>query len=328
MKNIIFRESCKDDRKSILDLINLVQPHLPWSKEYFEWQYLDNPAGKAKIWVAEHNGNIVSNYVAVPHLFKVDQREGIAWMIQDILTHPDYRKRGIMHKLHDLCSEAICNEQFPINYTFPDENRGTYRLFLKNGWQNLFRIPLRFVTDLNSKLTNSREHLKSTVACSSFNEDIDELWNKSKRDFVFAISRGSSYLTWRYLKRPQAQYFPYIAKQEGLVKGLIIMKYYDTADDVRVAHICDLFTEPGNDPIVRKLLVRAHTFAVEFNATKLTVWNPIGHPYEPIYDKMGFILDQSVKHWLVVKTEDDLPGTIESDKSENWHLSMGDSDVY
>ena len=50
LKNLNLTILEKKDTNSILDLINLIQPNISWSKEYFEWQFFENPMGSAKIY--------------------------------------------------------------------------------------------------------------------------------------------------------------------------------------------------------------------------------------------------------------------------------------
>lgn len=323
LKNIKFRHYRPGDYDSIRNLINLVQPHLPWSKAYFEWHYLRNPAGKAKVWIAEYQGRIIGNFAAVPHHFKIRKQEGITWMTRDALTHPEFRRLGIMHELFAIGTEAICNEEFPVCYTFPNEY--SHRCFLRRGWIEAFRIPLRTTTDFSEKFKNIKDGLDAVITVSLFQKEVDDLWNKSKNDFHYTISRTSSYLTWRYLNKPETKYFPFAEIKNRTLNGLLIMKYYDLNKTFRLAHICELFVTPGNETALKNLIAKALKFAIDMRVNKLTAWLPPGHPYEPVYDSAGLTLDQSIKRWFVVKT---IPGITGADKPENWHLSMGDSDVY
>lgn len=323
LKNIKFRQYRPEDYASIRDLINLIQPYQPWSKAYFEWQYLRNPAGKAKVWIAEYQGKIIANYAAIPHYFKIRKQEAIAWMVQDVLTHPEFRGLGIMHELSALCTEAICSKEFPVNYTFPNEY--SHRSFLRRGWIEAYRLPLRMITDLSEKFTNIKDDFDSASTVSLFQKDIDGLWDKSKNDFQYAISRTSSYLTWRYFNKPGTKYFPFAEIKNRTLNGLLIMKYYDLDETLRLAHICELFITSRNETALKNLIAKALKFAIDMRAKKLTAWLPPGHPYEPIYNSVGFNIDKSIKRWLVVKSIPEITGV---DKAENWHLSMGDSDVY
>ena len=150
MTEIIYRRSSAKDFRSILELINTVQQHQPWSKERFDWQYLKNPAGEARLWVAESGNRIVANYAAVPHQFKIGAGEGIAWMVQDVMTHPDHRGLGIMNDLAVLCTKSCCTDEFQIAYSFPNEY--SHRSFLRAGWIEAFPIPLRKISKVPKSL--------------------------------------------------------------------------------------------------------------------------------------------------------------------------------
>jgi hypothetical protein len=323
MKNINYRKYCPDDYEAIRKLINLIQPEQPWSKEYFDWQYLNNPAGKAKVWIAEYQNKIIANYAAIPHHFKVNEQIHLAWRVQDVLTHADFRKMGIMHELSALCTNDISTGESPLNFTFP--NQHSHTSFIRQNWVKAYRIPLMIATNLHEKVKSISDNIDSVYAISIFKRDLDELWNIAKNDFCYTVSRTLSYLTWRYLNRPGARYYPFIDQKDGSLEGLLVMKYYDLDKSIRLAHICELFVAPGKHSSLRKLLTRALKFAVETGADRITAWLPPGHLYEPAYKSFGFCFDNNIDRWLIVKSRQGIEGV---EMTNNWHLSMGDSDVY
>lgn len=323
MKDINYRKYCPDDYEAIRKLINFIQPEQPWSTEYFDWQYLENPAGKAKVWVAEYQNKIIANYAAIPHYFKTNEQIHLAWRVQDVLTHSEYRKMGIMHELSALCANDISIEESPLNFTFP--NQHSHNSFIRQNWVKAYRIPLVIATGFNQKVRSIRDNNDSVSAISILNKDIDELWSITGNDFSYTVSRTVSYLTWRYIKRPGARYYFYVDQEDGSLNGLLVMKYYDLDKSNRLAHICELFVAPGKNNSLRSLLIRAFKFAFETGASRITAWLPPGHLYEPAYKSFGFCTDNSIKRWLIVKSKHGIEGL---DITNNWHLSMGDSDVY
>ena len=313
------------DYSGILDLINMIQTHLPWTKEYFEWQYLNNPAGAARIWVAGYKGQIVATYVAVCHEVTVRGRNFIGWMVQDVMTHPDFRGLGIMHRLAELCNESICTPEFPVNYTFPNER--SHNSFPRYGWVTAFRIPLRSV-EVSLSRGNRVEEIKGVFSLSEFNEEVEEFWQAIKRDFPFIVSRHVKYLKWRYQKRPGAQYHPFVLRQEGRIRGILVMKHYEKSSEERLAHICDLLVKKEDETGLKVLLEKAHQFAAKGGARHLTAWLPAQHPFEFFYAGAGLKLDEMINRWFLVFADKNNPLTSEVEQSAAWHLSVGDSDIY
>src|SRR5688572_26250181 len=76
-----------------------------FSSRYFNWKYLDNPAGKAIAFVAEHNNHIAAFYGVIPEYYLVNNKKEIVYQSMDTMTHPEYRKSGLFTKLANLTYE-------------------------------------------------------------------------------------------------------------------------------------------------------------------------------------------------------------------------------
>lgn len=319
-------EAAPNDFENIRSLINLVYPESPWSIEYFNWQYLSNPAGIARIWVAKAGGDIVSSYAAIPHQFCFEGKSTTAWMIQDVLTHPDYRGRGLLHKLAKKCASQLISKNYPLNYTFP--NQFSHKSFLRSGWDIGFRIPLRQLDiDESLNLLIKDEFINEFVEISPSSILLDQLWTEAAQKFKYSVARNRDYLDWRYGQRPNSKYFFYGLKKSDKLVALVILKYYDKASGDRIAHICDLIVDPKNEEILNLLLKKSIKFAQDQNASKLTAWLPLKHFHEKYYNKFNFTLDENLERWLIVSNSDSKNKSDVTD-SVNWNLTMGDSDVY
>mgnify|MGYP001254437310 CR=1 FL=1 len=106
------------------------------------------------------------------------------------------------------------------------------------------------------------------------------------------------------------------------------MKYFDIGSSSRVAHICEMFTEPEAPNVSVQLLIYATKFAKRFGANKLTAWLPEGHQYQDRFDDMGFLLDREINRWLLIRPNNGNESIHGVFDQVNWHLTMGDSDVF
>lgn len=319
-------EATLEDLEGVRDLINLVYPQAPWSKDYLKWQYLDNPAGKARVWVAKHHNKIISSYAAVPHHLWFENKITTAWMVQDVLTDPDFRGKGLLHTLSHKCSSEIVTPAYPLNYTFP--NQFSHKSFMRNGWEVGFRIPLRVFDPAQTVESLNRDDQKYAFAeISPSSAELDDLSARAQKQFKYSVVRHRDYILWRYAQRPDAKYFFYGVRESGKLISMAILKYFEIAPDNTVAHICDFIVDPAHENVVSLLLKKAIEFAREYSANKLTAWLPLQHGHEKYYDRIGFKLDETLDRWLVVGVSDSNKSADAKD-SKNWNLSMGDSDVY
>src|SRR4030095_1860066 len=95
----IIRPAGAADKSAILALINVIQPHLPWSAEHYDWQLVQGPAGPAEVRVVECDDTLVSLYVGTRKHLWVDGEIRSGIMVQDVLTHPNYRGKGMLNAL-------------------------------------------------------------------------------------------------------------------------------------------------------------------------------------------------------------------------------------
>ena len=85
-----------------------------------DWQLTRGRAGPAEARVAECGGILLSLYVGMRKLLWVDGEFRPCVMVQDVLTHPNYRARGMLNALTaSFLSEM--RERNECGYTFPDK---------------------------------------------------------------------------------------------------------------------------------------------------------------------------------------------------------------
>ena len=216
------------DVNDILDLINLVQPKNPWSYEYLMWQYFSS-YGHANLYLITNNDKIVSLYASIKKKIYVNGKTKDAFMIQDVITHPDFRGRGFLNYLGKLCVDDIINSK-SFAYVFP--NKLSENSFRRNGWMELTKIPLRtkeiIFDDKNFKTSEIFEN-----RIEQFDDVSTEIWNNSGLNI--GLHRDNLFLNWRY-SRPSTKYFKFYLKND---KGFFILKMFENNNQKKL-HILDL----------------------------------------------------------------------------------------
>ena len=67
MGDLTFRLANRTDMPALLVLFKQLYPTLGWTPEFMQWQYYDNPAGEAKVWICFDQGKPVGSVTALPH---------------------------------------------------------------------------------------------------------------------------------------------------------------------------------------------------------------------------------------------------------------------
>lgn len=305
------------DYDEIVALYHGNYPWLGWSRDYIDWQYLQNPAGRAQNWVARANGKIVASYSAVPFEMWVDGKISIGWRMQDLLTRSEYGGLGIYHTFSRLANEFSGAPEYPINFTFPNEK--SHRGFIHTGWQPVFKVPF-WIAEVPKSVSKTEVKIEPLT---SFGAETEHIWKTYAGKARFAVNRSSKYLNWRYFKHPFAKYFPFRVGEEII----LILKVYEREDKTRWTHICDAFHSEDNSHLLEAAVDHTLSFAREHRTQQISSWSHPGKPFSEVLERRGFILQKDLPRWVVINVNrEDLKKP--SAEEKNWHVTMGDSDVY
>jgi hypothetical protein len=313
LENCSVRMGTIKDANKIIELINLVQPETPWSHEYLIWQYF-NSQGNANLYLIINDEKIVSLYAAVKKKIQVSGKIKEALMIQDVITHPDFRGRGFLNYLGRLCVNDIVNGKF-FAYVFP--NKLSENSFRRNKWTELTKIPLRTMEiTSNDKNFKPLDRLVDTI--EEFDDISTRIWHDS--GLAIGVHRDYSFLNWRY-SRPAAKYFKFYLKKD---KGFFILKIFEK-DNQKKIHILDLVVCRIEKNLITSALQFIKEFAVINSANIITCWLSKEHPYSEMFDKFGLILNTNTERFAFVINPENKNEFSDINK---WHLTQGDSDVY
>jgi hypothetical protein len=312
LQNVKTVELSEKDCEEVVELINSVQPHIPWNEEHFHWQYFGRSGYQSKLFGVVSERKLVGFYAAVHNAFFVDGVIRDVFMVQDVMTAEEFRGQGILHLLGDVCSCAIDRDR-GIGLTFPNEkSAGSFR---RTGWTEAMGVPL-----LEAKCKESVDKSSAHISeISRFESSVNEIWTDS--GLHSGIHRDAGYLNWRYSK-PGVEYLKFLV---GDAAGYLVLKLF-TGEKEPKLHLLDLVLKKRNIELIREVLEFVFLIATDLGAPSVTCWLPTDHLYESYFKTQGFsganISNRSVF----------LRGISEFDdvmfRSSRIHISQGDSDVF
>lgn len=312
LQDVEIVELDESDCERAIKLINSVQPHIPWNEDHFLWQYFGRSGHRAKLFGAIHQDDLVGFYAAVKNTFMIQSNIRAAYMVQDVMTAEDFRGRGILHLLGEVCSSAI-DGSGGIGFTFPNEKSANS--FRRLGWSEIMDVPLREAKCGQVGITSSVE--MSEV--SAFDKSVIEIWNHS--GMRSGIYRDAEYLNWRYSK-PGIQYLKYLV---GDFSGYFVLKIFRSEHVLKV-HLLDLVVKEKEIECVRDVLNFVLSTANDLGALSVTCWLSERHIYESAFIKLGFSNIKSQNRSIFLRSESK-QGALLSNYGQ-WHFSQGDSDVF
>ena len=87
---------------------------------YLEWEYLQNPDGRALISTGEIDGKVVSQYIVLPRVFSVDGKKVNGSLSVNTITSPEYRGKGFFEKLANYTFNRCSEQEILFTIGFPN----------------------------------------------------------------------------------------------------------------------------------------------------------------------------------------------------------------
>lgn len=111
--------------------------------QYFQWKFVDNPAGFVEGYIAvAQDGEIAAYYGVIPELYSIAGKQTVIYQSCDTMTHSKHRRKGLFQKLALHCYEALraADKLFVIGFGGGQSTPG----FLKFGWKQVFDMRYYF----------------------------------------------------------------------------------------------------------------------------------------------------------------------------------------
>lgn len=325
-----------------------------YESAYYRWKCFENPFHPGEVWLSEDEGEIVGLYTCTPKRLKVLDNviEGIE--VGDSFTHPNFRRRGISTRLGTNARDSVLSRGFSFIYNIPsgiswarDSTKLGYseiparilqmiKPVSRSIFQSDFRISRRLKFALYpAALYSPFLAIKAAFTkhnwpdlpdlfvrkADSFPGDLDTFGIKASKKFDVMLVCTQEYLTWRYLRNPDAYTILVASDKNQTTKGYLVLKvgYYD---DVAVGYIVDFLTlgEPG---VFEKLLTTAIS---EFRWRKVSyihTWVLEHSEYAQVFSRCGF---QTYLKSRISCFQNDL-GKFITANGLKWHFTMGCSDT-
>lgn len=346
----------KNDCSHLEELIELTKSYYSEgdiiSKEYLEWQYLNNPAGKPYLFTSrEANTNaLVGQYLVIPINFNVSGEIVPGSLSLNTLTHPKHQGKGLFTKMAKAtyvdCGE---NETF---FTTGFPNPMSYPGFVKKldfahlGDIPLLINPLKPINIFFSYFKKEKEKHGGAISIEAlkkeerikefnFNKDSDKLryekfWNQIKKQYTVTTNKDYNFLKWRYKDIPTRNYKIFYSEEEGSITGLIVLK----AEHVwgfNVGLVMDLMVLENKERSGRNLLKYSKKV---FSKANLDFIAALHSPIKEfsVFKKSGFftvpqkVLPQKIH--FIVRENKKFPNSDLIFDLKNWKLTFGDYDVF
>jgi len=322
--------------------------------ERWHWMYRENPAGNAKVWLAEVGDRIVGQSAVIPVRMKCGREVVTGFQSIDTLTHPDYRGQGIYTTLAQQAYAEAASEGMHVGYRFP--NRNSHPIAVKKldwfdvaqrrimfkpcNWRNIVALkirnrPLSWVTAIGAGLAFSLATLTRsrrppvgagvTVGeVDSFDDRINTFWDRVCKCHQVMVVRDKSYLNWRYADAPGVKYTILLAEGGAEIEGYLVMRCRQWSN-LKVGAIYDVLAlkQEVADCLIYEALLRFDCEKPDFVFGSIVAEAPVVSTFR----KRGFA-DVSLLRkapFCAYTYNERVPREFLADR-RNWYSQLGDSD--
>jgi GNAT superfamily N-acetyltransferase len=342
--------------REVLDLFNAV--HYDYMDEnLWKWKYSHRERKAPQILMVVSKGKIVGIQPSLVNRINLQNREVYACMLADVMTHPEYRRKGIFSLLIRESMKRSLKKGIPLIYTFPNEQ--SFPGFIeKLKWHHIFSLPLHVkvlnIQSLADELSNlkavkSLSHLLAPVQrvlfrkvplnekkydileCQELNEEaLSSFLKKSLSDYPLSIIRDKRYLEWRYLNHPKFKYYILLAYKGKDIVGILIFRF-GKFKNIKTCFICDFFVDKSFPDTGYSLLKRMEDFVIKkkINVVGCLLLN--NKKESKIIKDFGFRIIPSrilgKEFYFILNFDKDLFDINYLQDYSKWFLTWGDSDV-
>ncbi len=226
MKSYTIREMEERDQLPALAAWNAVSTRslgvAARTEAEWNWTYRDNPAGR-RAFVAEHDGDVVALYAAIPVNTWVDGAPVMFGRIVDSLVLPEHRSGLKRPGLFVGVGRAFCQRfgsEDAVFFGWPEE--AEWRI----GGRFLGYAPLRHELVLAREVNADRVPWPDGVEqIERFDASVDALDERCARAFGASTVRNAAYLNWRTVERPGCVYRRFGVRDDlGVLRGVAVQR--------------------------------------------------------------------------------------------------------
>jgi hypothetical protein len=212
--------------------------HPALSSAFFNWFYLDNPAGAATFVVALEDDIWVGVIVLIPVLLQVSGRVQPAAFAVNVLIHPQHRGKHLFTKMIRAGQGHLMDS-------------GTWLLGHPNsnalaGWK---RTKMEFRTSLSLYIGKwwpfpLRHRLRTIKDVDELDAIDSKLWDTVNSTSGARVRLCPKFIAWRYLNAPHRKYSVRAVESSGGVVGLQVLRRFKGPFDLLVDYIGDKCSAP------------------------------------------------------------------------------------
>lgn len=268
-------------------------------------RYFENPCGDGIVCAVEDADcelKLVACATAMPVNVSLKGKSVKAALIVNIVTHPDYRNKGIFPKMITSLEDELTLRGYEFACVFPHYTAN--KTFISRlGWKDIDAIPT-FALEINADGGNEKA-LEFEINSQTLDKAPALCGEKIR------FEKSAEYLNWRY---PEKVY-----KLFGNNSGYAVIKGYK--DELNILELW-----ANDEARVQQLTARCIAFAKQNGFKRVSTFASLNSVFHKIIEKYGFVPTSPVRYFAAKRLKSSASTDIYDIK--NWAISMGDHNAY
>jgi len=345
-------KNSKSENESILRLTRRVFGDQEIAQQsYFDWQYTENPFGKAVVVLAkdeEKVNEVIGTNTIIPMQVWIGKKIIKSSLACNVQVDPKYQNQGIFSKLLDFMNSVASKKDISFLYAVPNDN--SYNAFIKHNSTKISTLPLYVkilkpseyfdsqigkILRISDFIWKPKELKNSQIETykGKISKEFEEVMKKALERIPIIVNRSVEFLEWRYNQHPTRKYRIFVLKEDSHIKGYIIFRITNV-NKKRIGIIDDFLVDENikkKDNF--KKLVNAAVYDLYKNGASIIITTFNKKFLEgKILQKSGFFkapefLKPESLNCIVMPFQKN--GFFEKTKIyDNWFFSFGDYDVF
>jgi GNAT superfamily N-acetyltransferase len=335
-----------DDKRAVDALYRRVFGHdaAESSRLRWDWQYRrnpNNPGQEPEIWIAREGPALVGQYATMPVTLSLGAREVQASWGMDVMVAPERQRQGLGEVLFRTWDRNV-GASLGLGLS-----ESSYKLFQKLRWPDVGPVPC-FVKPLTRRalrrpnwpvglnrlvsavtlplvriVARSRPLAAEVRLIQRFDDTFTALWEELAPKFGLAVRRDAAYLNWKFVNAPHVRYSIAALRRDDRNVGYAIYRHYAEPRG-RVTLLVDFLADPEDEQGFLTLLRWIDREARLADSDKIRTF-AMHAGFRRALRRSGYFAVKSTMEFVVKVNGVQVDKTF-YDNTDNWHITLGDSD--
>jgi GNAT superfamily N-acetyltransferase len=291
----------------------------------WRWQYASHYLGPPRVAVARFGGRVVGLQPSIRQEIWWRGVPAAAYQLCHVVTHPDYRRRGVFTGLVEAFARHAEREGAMYVYTFP--NRLSYPGFQRAPfWDHPFSMPLMARVAVGSgRPPRGDDRVRRVQVVHRFDHEVDVLGAAIATRFPTGRLRDHRYLNWRYIEHPERAYVCLALRDGSSWRAMAVGRLVDWFG-VRAGALVEML---GDSDALDQVIAALERALVGRGARMLGSLMFQGRDEADLLRRRGY---RTLAPWMVrkkfyfvVRAPRGLPADLR--RPSGWWLTWGDNDI-